>query len=95
MLGGHWALAIVVNMNGVAEAGWNPSHERALIFLLDSLSGDGSANAVLRAGRNIRQWLRDVLLVLLGRERDNGAFRIIHVPEVRSCSPRGLPYTNM
>ncbi|KAG8977492.1 hypothetical protein FRC05_001350 [Tulasnella sp. 425] len=81
VLGGHWALAIVVNVNGVAEAGWNPSHDCALIFLLDSLSGDGAANAVMRAGRNIRQWLRDVLRVLLGRERDNGAFRIIHVPE--------------
>lgn len=95
VLGGHWALAIVVNVNGVAEAGWLPSHDGALIFLLDSLSGDGASTAVMRAGQNIRRWLWDVLRILLGRERDNNVFRIIQVPEVCPCILRGLPHTNM
>ncbi|KAG8912687.1 hypothetical protein FRC01_004953, partial [Tulasnella sp. 417] len=81
LMGAHWALAVVVNLNGVAAADWTPTQDRALIFLLDSLSGPTAAEAINRAGHAIRRWLCDILHVLMGYYRPENAFEIISVPE--------------
>ncbi|KIO27390.1 hypothetical protein M407DRAFT_7288 [Tulasnella calospora MUT 4182] len=81
LMGAHWALAIIVNLNGVAAADWTPAQDQAIIFLLDSLSGPTAAEAIDHAGHAIRRWLRDALQVLMGHYRPENAFQIISVPE--------------
>lgn len=85
VIGAHWALAIVVNANRVADADWTPNQGPALIFLLDSLSVTGSATALTRAGQEISRWFRAVMKVMLGQTREPEAFRILQIPEVRLC----------
>ncbi|KAG8934649.1 hypothetical protein FRC01_001385 [Tulasnella sp. 417] len=80
-MGAHWVLAIIVNINVVASGDWTPGQGRALIFLLDSLSEPTAAVAINQAGQLIRRWLRDVLQVLMGRNRQENAFQIIKIPE--------------
>ncbi|KAG8899884.1 hypothetical protein FRC00_000742 [Tulasnella sp. 408] len=81
LMGCHWAVALVVNLNRVAAGDWVPSQQPTSIFLLDSLSGSAAAAALMRAGRDIRRWLRDILQVLWGCVRSNDAFQIIHIDE--------------
>ncbi|KAG8937603.1 hypothetical protein FRC00_003552 [Tulasnella sp. 408] len=63
-------------------------HRQALVdslihfrYKAHSLSGSTAAQALMSAGREIRQWLRNILQVLWGCMRYDNAFEIIHIGE--------------